>query len=483
MKDNINEQIKKISICANSSIRQVMRAIDEGELGTALLIEPETKHFVGLVTDGDIRRALLSGYGLEADVSTVPRPESITGHIDMTADEISTLFSEPIRFVPLLNDSGNVVDLAVFDKRVRLPIAEPSLGEKELIYVSECVLTGWVSSIGKFVTQFEELFAKFCGTKYAVSTSSGTTALHLALLALDIQPGDEVIVPSLTFIATANTVRHCGATPVFVDSEMETWNIDPSLIEAAITPKTKAIIPVHIYGHPADMDPILAIAKKYNLYVIEDAAEAHGALYKGKNVGSLGDLGIFSFFGNKIITTGEGGMVVTDDEELYNKMQILKAHGMDPNIKYIHPVLGYNYRLTNIQAAIGVAQMEKIDRLIEKKRLMAKWYEEGLKDIPGITLPPEKEWAKNVYWMYSILIDEKIFGITRDHLIEKLQERGIETRPFFYPIHKQPIYNLPIKLPVTEKLSLIGLNLPSANNLNRADVEKVVKAMKILNSN
>ena len=478
MNENMIEKIQKISIQADSSIRQAMDAIDKGALGTALLIEPETQRFMGLVTDGDIRRALLSGYGLESPVYQVPRPPPKTGHIDMSAEDVSTLFSQPLRIMPLLNDEGQVVDLALFEQRTRIPVSEPALGEKELLYVSECILTGWVSSIGKFVTQFEEMFAKFCDTKYAISTSSGTTALHLSLLALGIQLGDEVIVPSLTFIATANVVRHCGATPVFIDSEMETWNIDPSLIEEAITPRTKAIIPVHLYGHPADMDPIVAIAKKYNLHVIEDAAEAHGALYKGKKVGSLGEMGTFSFFGNKTITTGEGGMVVTDDETLYNKMQMTKAHGMDPKIKYIHPVLGYNYRLTNIQAAIGVAQMEKINEIIEKKRLIAKWYENGLKNIPGIILPPEKEWARNVYWMYSILIDDSITGISRDELMENMERNGIETRPIFYPIHKQPIYNLSLNLPVVEKLSTIGLSLPSASKLQKEDVERIVKEIK-----
>ena len=476
----MKEKIQKISIPVDSSIRQAMGAIDKGALGIALLIKPETQRFVGLVTDGDIRRALLSGHGLESPVSQVQRPPSITGHIDMSAEDVSTLISKPLRIMPLLNDEGQVADLAIFQQPTSIPVSEPVLGEKELLYVSECILTGWVSSIGKFVTQFEEMFAKFCGTKYAVSTSSGTTALHLSLLALDIQPGDEIIVPSLTFIATANVVRHCGATPVFIDSEIETWNMDPSLIENAITPRTKAIIPVHLYGHPADMDPIVALAKKYDLHVIEDAAEAHGALYKGKKVGSLGEMGTFSFFGNKTITTGEGGMVVTDDESLYEKMQIIKAHGMDPKMKYIHPLLGYNYRLTNIQAAIGVAQMEKIDVIIEKKRLIAKWYENGLKNIPGIMLPPEKEWARNVYWMYSILIDDSITGVLRDDLMEGLQNKGIESRPFFYPIHKQPIYDLPMNLLVAEKLSIRGLSLPSASNLQKEDVKKVVGEIKCI---
>jgi perosamine synthetase len=483
MKTNFKDNIKKIIVEQNNTILQTMKVINEGGFGTALMVDSKNEMFIGLVTDGDIRRAILNGCKLESKISDVSHPKTKVGYVGMSHEELSSLFTENIRLIPILDDSNHVVDIAIFDKRIYLPVSEPSLDEKELLYVSECILTNWISSKGKFVTQFEDMFSKFCGTKYAVSTTSGTTALHLALLALDIKEGDEVILPSLTFIATANVVKHCGATPVFVDSEIETWNIDPYLIEQAITSKTKAIIPVHIYGHPADMDPILSIAKKYNLYVIEDSAEAHGALYKGKKVGSMGHLGAFSFYGNKVITTGEGGMVITDSEELYNKMQILKSHGMDPEIKYLHPVLGYNYRLTNIQAAIGVAQMEKIDTLIEKKRKISGWYKEGLTGIKGITLPPEKKWAKNVYWMYSILINEAITGISRDELMNKLTELGIETRPFFYPVHKQPIYNSKQILPVAEKLSREGINLPSAVNLDENKVRNVVKEIKrILNS-
>jgi len=329
------------------------------------------------------------------------------------------------------------------------------MGEKELEYVSECILTGWVSSAGKFVRQFEEMFASFCGAKYAIATSNGTTALHLAILALDIGPGDEVIVPTLTFIASANSVRYTGATPIFVDSDPYTWNIDPELVEAAITPSTKAIMPVHLYGHPADMDPILEIARRYELAVIEDAAEAHGALYKGIRVGSLGDIGCFSFYGNKIVTTGEGGMVVTNHAELAKKMRVLRDHGMTPEQRYYHHVLGYNYRLTNIQAAIGVAQMEKVETILESKARIARTYDEALADIPGISLPPQAEWAVNVYWLYSILVDEKTYGMSRDQLIALLTENGFETRPFFPPVHMQPIYASPIQLPVAERLSVV----------------------------
>jgi perosamine synthetase len=473
----MKERIRAMSIPSTGSIRQAMQAIDRGALGMALLIEPDTKRFIGLVTDGDIRRALLKGYGLESPVANVPRPEPKTARLGMSQEQITALFSDPVRVVPLLNDKDQVVDLALFDRRVHLPVAEPSLGEKELLYVTECVLTGWISSAGKFVNQFEEMFAEFCGTRYAIATSSGTTALHLALLALGIGPGDEVIVPTLTFIATANAVTYTGACPVFVDSDPLTWNINPNLIEEAITLHTKAIMPVHLYGHPADMDPILQISGRHHLAVIEDAAEAHGARYKGRRVGGIADLGVFSFFGNKIFTTGEGGMVVTNRADLADKIRMLRNHGMSPMRRYWHPVLGYNYRLTNLQAAIGLAQLEKEEAMLSAKRRIAQAYTAGLQEVRGICLPPEAPWAFSVYWLYSILVDAVDFGHTRDDLMIRLQEQGIETRPLFPPIHTQPIYCNKQRLPVAEHLAATGLSLPSAVGIKIEDVNWVVRAI------
>lgn len=482
MTSEMKDRIEAMSVPPTGTIRQAMQAINRGALGLALLIEPETKRFVGLVTDGDIRRALLNGYGLESPVATVPRPEPKTARVGMSLDQVATLFSEPVRVVPLLNEAGQVADLAVFDRRLRLPVAEPSLGEKELLYVTECILTGWVSSAGKFVTRFEEMFAEFCGTRYAVATSNGTMALHLALLSIGIGPGDEVIVPTLTFIATANAVTYTGARPVFVDSEPKTWNIDPNLIESVITSRTRAIIPVHLYGHPADMGPIIEIAARHNLAVIEDAAEAHGACYKGQRVGGIGDIGIFSFYGNKIITTGEGGMVVTNRADLAEKIRMLRDHGMSPERRYWHPVLGYNYRMTNIQAALGVAQMERVEIILAKKLLIAELYNNALCNIPGLILPPQEPWANNVYWLYSLLIDEGVFGLARDAVMAELRQVGIDTRPLFPPVHTQPIYLTGQELPVSEYLSAHGLSLPSAVNLKQEDIIRVATGIGNLHS-
>lgn len=474
MISDIKDQIERISLSPINTIRETMQTINRGALGLALLIEPETKHFIGLVTDGDIRRALLKGYGLESLVSDIERPEARTARVGTPVDRIAAMFNEPVRVVPLLNENHQVVDLALFDRRMRLPVAEPSLSDKELQYVSECILTGWISSAGRFVTRFEQMLADYCGVRFAVATSNGTAALHLALLALDIGPGDEVVVPTLTFIATANAVSYTGARPVFVDSESETWNIDPSKIEEAVTSHTKAIIPVHLYGRPANMDPILKIALKRGLAVVEDAAEAHGARYKGCCVGSIGDMGIFSFYGNKIITTGEGGMIVTDNEDLAGKLRLLRDHGMSGNQRYWHPVMGYNYRLTNLQAAVGVAQMEKMDDILKAKRRIAQAYHEGLQNVSGISLQPEAPWGSSVCWLYSILVEPDVFGATRNEVMAALQAQNVETRPLFPPVHTQPIYNTGQILPVAERLAKTGLSLPSAIGLQQDEINRVI---------
>ena len=276
----------------------------------------------------------------------------------------------------------------------KIPVAEPDIGKEELENITEAVKSGWISSKGKFILELEEKFSKFIGTKFGVSTSNGTTALHLALEALDIKAGDEVILPTLTFIACANMVKFVGAKPVFVDSHPDYWCIDPKKIEEKLTDKTKAIMPVHLYGHPCDMDPIERIAKKHNLFIIEDCAEAHGAEYRGRKVGSMGTISCFSFYGNKIITTGEGGICLTDDEVLAEKMRIIRDHGMSLQKRYWHEVIGFNYRMTNLQAAIGVAQLGKIDYFINKKRETARMYNQLLNNNGKIVLPPEMPWQK-----------------------------------------------------------------------------------------
>lgn len=353
-----------------------------------------------------------------------------------------------------------------------IPVAEPELAGNELKYVTDCVTSGWVSSLGKYVAAFEEGMAAYCHRRYGISTSNGTTALHLALAVLGIGPGDEVIVPDLTFVATANVVTYAGATPVFVDSEPTYWQMNVQLLESLITERTKAIIPVDLYGHPVDMDAVMEVAQRHNLYVIEDAAEAHGALYKGRRCGSLGHMSCFSFYGNKVITTGEGGMLLTDNADWNARARLLRDHAMSPTERYFHPEIGFNYRLTNIQAAIGVAQLERIDDLVRIKRRNAALYAERLSKVPGLTLAPEAPWAQSVYWMYSILVN-KDYPLSRNALMAALKQRGVDTRPFFRAIHTMPCHPRAMSLPVAEDLAARGINLPSSTKLTEDQIDYV----------
>ena len=295
----------------------------------------------------------------------------------------------------------------------RIPIAEPSLGGRELQYITDAVESGWVSSAGPYVQAFEAAFAEAVEARFATSTSNGTSALHLALLALGIGPGDEVIVPALSFVASANVVAYTGARPVFVDVDPVTWTIDPGAVEARLTPRTKAIMPVHLYGHPADLEPIQRLAEASSLAVIEDAAEALSARYQGRPVGALGTIGAFSFYGNKIVTTGEGGMVVTNDPDLLNRVNLLKNHGMDPDRRYWHPVIGFNYRMTNLQAALGLAQLEQLDQFRARKRAIADRYRSRLDGLPGLHRPCGAASAESVYWLYTVLVGPAEAGLDR----------------------------------------------------------------------
>jgi perosamine synthetase len=366
--------------------------------------------------------------------------------------------------------------------RGTIPVCVPLLGGKELEYVTDCVRTNWISSKGRYVNEFEEGFARYCGVTEGISTTNGTTALHLALAALGVGKGDEVILPAFTMMSTAFAVLYCGATPVLVEAEPGTWNMDATALGEKVTPRTKVILPVHIYGHPCDMDPILEIAEDHDIRVVEDAAEAHGALYRGRKAGGLGDCACFSFYANKIITTGEGGMIVTDDREIAGRARSLKDLAFQKDRRFLHTDIGYNYRMTNIQAAIGLAQLERIDEFVEMRRAHAALYTRLLQGIPGIRFPVERPWARNVYWMYSVLITEE-FGIGRDALMGELAERGIETRTFFFPVHEQPVCRdrglFPgERYPVAEEIGRRGLYLPSGSGLTNEEIMYVATALR-----
>lgn len=384
------------------------------------------------------------------------------------------------RPVRLLNGEARVSEQP---GRPRVPVAAPDLSGNEEAYVIEAIRSSWISSTGSYIDRFEREFAALCGTTAALGVCNGTVALHLALLALGVRPGDEVLVPALTYVATANAVRYVGAEPVFVDVDPETWCIDPAKLEDAITRRTRGVIAVHLYGHPADMDAITRVAGIHGLWVVEDAAEAHFATYKGKTVGGLADIGTFSFYGNKLITSGEGGAVTVSDPRVELRARTLRGQGVDPSRRYFFPVTGYNFRLTNLACAILCAQLERRDAIVDRRREIFDAYRSGLARIPGIGLQPVAEWAVPAPWLFCITVDASTFGRTRDELAEKLSAESIETRPFFIPLNRLPPFREGAlrrgdMVPVAEALGRSGLNLPTFGGLTRADQARVIDAVR-----
>jgi perosamine synthetase len=353
-------------------------------------------------------------------------------------------------------------------------VSEPTLLGNELLYVTDCVQSGWISSKGIYVEKFEEAFADYCRVKHAISTNNGTTGLHLALVALGVMPGDEVIVPNVTYIATANAVRYCGATPVLIDVEPNTLNIDSSLIEAAITTKTRGIIPVHLYGMPANLAEISKIAAKNNLWIIEDAAESLGSKFEEKMIGGISDATVFSFYGNKVITTGEGGMVTTNSDELASRLRLLRGQGMDLKKRFWFPVIGFNYRMTNIQAALGLAQLEQIEKFLRIRKEISEIYFRELTSLnESIVVPNSEMRSKSIFWLYNIHLKE-VSGQMRDSVIEYLESQEIETRPVFYPLNDLPPYKSEIEFKVSKSWSYSGISLPLHCNLVERDIKKIV---------
>lgn len=360
-------------------------------------------------------------------------------------------------------------------QNIQIPVYQPYFHGNEKLYVNQCLDSSWISSKGEFIRQFEEQFAQYVKTPHATSVCNGTVALHLALLALEIKPGDEIIVPTLTYVASVNTILQAGAVPIFVDSLEETWQIDPDDVRRKITPKTRAVMAVHLYGHPCDMQPLVDLCKEHNLFLIEDCAEAFGTYYRDQHVGTFGDIATFSFFGNKTLTTGEGGMVIMNNADVYARAANLKNQGISSNLQYWHNVVGYNYRMTNICAAIGLAQIEKVDEVLAKKRALAERYHAGLKNLPLITHGETGD-VRHSFWMCSILLND---AKHRDPLREHLKNAGVETRPLFYPAHKMEMYNATAeKHPVAESLGSRGMNLPSWPAMTQEQIDHVINAIQ-----
>ena len=368
-----------------------------------------------------------------------------------------------------------------------IPVSEPIIGEREIELVTDALRTGWVSSAGPYIDEFEEGWAAYCGRRHGVSVTNGTVALQLAIASLDLQSGDEVILPTFTIMSCALAVIYAGGVPVLVDADPDTWCMDVTQVEARITPRTRAIMPVHIYGHPVDMTPLVALAERHDVVIIEDAAEAHGAEYRmadgasWRRCGSFGELSTFSFYANKLVTTGEGGMVMTDDDAVAARLRLLRNLAFRPDRRFLHDELGFNFRITNLQAALGVAQLERIGQVVVRKREIAGRYQAGLRDLEVLQLPVEKPWARSVYWMYGIVLREHELDAAA--MGERLRDGGVESRPFFLGMHRQPALLrrglvLSGDFPVADTLAERGLYLPSGVGLTDEQIDVVVGAVR-----
>lgn len=429
--------INRLLCNQNQTLLEALQIINDNAKGAVFVID-DSGVMIGILTDGDIRRVLLNGKTLHDKVGDIARTEFASGK---TSDSYETLLSklnDKIKIIPVLDEQGKPANLFEYKSNYCIPVAIPNLKGNEFKYLIDAFLSTWVSSSGSYLNRFEREFSTFSGCDHGVAVTNGTVALQLAMLALGIGEGDEVIVPDLTFAATINAVLHVNATPVIVDIEKDSWCISPAEIEKAITPKTKAVIPVHLYGQPCDMNAIIQLSKQYHFYIIEDCAEAHGATFDNKPVGSFGDIGCFSFFGNKVITTGEGGMCVTNSAGLNEKMRILRDHGMSKTKKYWHDTVGYNFRMTNIQAALGCAQLEKIKTILHNREQIENDYKNKLSGIDSIIFQADDFTdRKKITWLVSLLVANMDI---RNSLINSMKKKGIDSRPFFYSLSRMEIY-------------------------------------------
>lgn len=468
--------VKDLIIQSDRKIKSALELLNTTGLGI-IFVTDENNRLLGIITDGDIRRSLLDGKKLTCDVKDIMNVDYISLPVGTDNAIVLDTISNRVKIVPLIDTAGKLVDYASINKIRRISVASPLLNGNELAYVTDCIKSSWISSQGKYVREFEKVFQDYHGGMPALAVSNGTVALHLALDALGITEGDEVLVADLTFAASVNSILYTGATPVLIDIEMDTWNIDLKKAEKKLTAKTKAIMLVHLYGNPCDIDEVVAFANKNNLLIIEDCAEALGSYYKGKPVGIFGDASTYSFFGNKTITTGEGGMVVFKNSEVAEKAAMLRDHGMQKTKRYWHSIIGYNYRLTNIQAAIGVAQFERLEEFLAVKRHIAQTYNQSLAKYTFFQIPAEKKDTTNSFWLYTFLVNESA-PFSRDEFIEYLMNQGIETRPVFFPMHQMPPYvnfGIPHDLEVSIRVSKSGMSLPSSTNLTEIELAHVVR--------
>lgn len=467
--------LQHLTIDKPASLREIMEKISFS--GEGIVFVTDSGFLIGSVSDGDIRRFLLSGGTLEDSPSNVVNLDVKSLRPQSSPIDIHHAFSTSITHVPVLDENGRVLRILRRGEKSVIPLCEPNIGDLESRLVNQALDGKWISSAGSFVKEFENLFAQFVGTKHSVAVSNGTVGLVLALKILGIGPGDEVLVPNLTFGATANAVIQVGAMPVFVDVLEGSFAIDPNLVNQKISLKTKAIIPVHLYGNPAPLDELIAICKSRGIFLIEDAAEAIGTKYNGTHVGGFGDIGVFSFFANKTLTTGEGGMLVFNDDQYLPKAEMMRSHGFSKDHKYWHESWGSNFRLTNIQAAIGVGQMQRASELIEAKLHNANHYTLGLTPLYGndlIEFNLETQ-SESSYWLYTIhLVEPSLTSKLHDFL----STEGIEVRRIFYPLNAQPAFlessQAHEAFPMSYKVFERGLCLPSSTTLTIEQMDFVI---------
>ena len=473
-------KVHEISINKNTILRTALLKLNETGLGILFITDKNNK-LVGIITDGDVRRFLLENGNLEAEVNKIMNTKYISLPSETENEEILRNINAKVKIIPLINNQNELVDYASINKIKRISVASPLLNGNELAYVTDCIRTNWISSQGKYVSKFEKDFSNYHNGLRAVSVCNGTVAIHLALIALNIGQGDEVIVPDFTFAASINAIIHAGAKPVLIDVNKNSWNIDTTKIENLITKKTKAIMIVHLYGLPCDIQEVINIAKKHSLLIIEDCAEALGSKYKNLPIGIFGDAATFSFYGNKTITTGEGGMVLFKNNDNADRAEMLRDHGMLKSHRYWHQEVGYNYRLTNIQAAIGVAQFERLDEFIKAKNHIATTYNSILSKYDYFQLPLQVEGYTNSYWLYTFLIKNEA-PFDRNDLINYLNIYGIETRPVFYSLHLMPPYKKfgnGIDFNNSLMISKSGISLPSSVNLSINELTYISEIINI----
>ena len=455
-------------VCSTSEslIAAIEKCLDNG-LGTCLVVG-DKRHVVGRISLDDIGKAVLDGALLDPRLDQHIERFSHRLHNDSSVDK------DVLR--PVLDASGRLVGVDIDRSSQRIQVARPDMSHREFRSILDAFLSSWISSKGPYVDKFEQEFRAFIGTDHGVAVSNGTVALHLALLALGIGPGDEVIVPDLTFAATINAVLFCGATPVIVDVDRRTWGISLESVQQAVTPRTKAIIPVHLYGRPVEIGPIAAFAAKRGIGIIEDCAEAHGARYEGRPVGQFGDVACFSFYANKIVTTGEGGMCLTNSPELAQSIRLLRDHGMTPSRSYWHERVGYNYRITNLQAAIGYSQLWRIEEVLDRNREIANAYRTALQGIPGVKFPPPMDAVyEPVVWLASVQVP----AAKRDQLLMAASEARIEMRPFFHSLSTLPPYEKYARVcPNSLELSATGINLPTSRAVDDQVIDRIARVFR-----